>query len=113
MTFKRIFEYFLLTVCISVIFSFFVGDMIWRSNIIKGLSKFPHPRPYYGLEPVPGTSLVPESKGVLGADFSQVFFSAQAIRHRESAYKPNNPEFRDPWGRPPAYPPLTNHLYIP
>lgn len=111
---NKIINRFFLGVCIPVILSFFLGDMIWRINLIKtNKLEFPHPRPYYGFLPVPGISPQSSSNGALGADFSQVFLSAKAIRHGESAYNPKNPKFIDRFGRRPNYPPLTNWLYIP
>jgi Glycosyltransferase family 87 len=68
------------------------------------------PAPVYGFLPVPGTA--PGGPGALGADFSQVYFSAKAIASGDSAYAPANPAYRDRLGRLPNYPPLTNHIYV-
>jgi hypothetical protein len=68
------------------------------------------PMPFHGFMPVPGQAGTPAS---LGADFSQVYFAAQAIRFGDAPYAPVNPAFRDRFGRRPNYPPLTNHLYVP
>ncbi len=114
MTSTKILNIFFLTVCLSVISSFFLGDMIWRKDLIKtGVLAFPYPPPYYGLMHVPGTSPISDSRGALGADFSQVYFSAMAIRHGQSPYTPLASEFKDRFDRRPNYPPLTNWLYVP
>jgi hypothetical protein len=69
--------------------------------------------PLYGLMPAPGTSPIASSPGAAGADFSQVYTSALALRNGQSAYHPTNRPFRDRYGRHPNYPPLTNWLYVP
>ncbi len=63
--------------------------------------------PFFLLDKMP----VPRAKGALGADFYQVYLSARAGSAGESMYEPRSPEFRDPWGRRPNYPPFTNWLY--
>ncbi len=73
----------------------------------------PYPMTIYGLMPAPGTSPVRGAPGASGADFSQVYTSALALRHGESAYRPTTPEFADRFHRPPGYPPLMNLLYVP
>ena len=73
----------------------------------------PHPVSIYDAMPVPGTSSVMGSPGAAGADFSQVYTSALALRHGESAYHPKTEAFRDRFGRPAGYPPLMNWLYVP
>jgi hypothetical protein len=70
-----------------------------------------HPLPIYQLMPAPGTSPFAGAPGAAGADFSQVYTSAQALRHGQSAYQSR--EFADRFGRPSGYPPLTNWLYVP
>ncbi len=64
----------------------------------------------YGIMRVPDGSDGPPA---LGADFSQVYFSALAIRKGDAPYDPQNPAFQDRFGRRPIYPPLANYLYIP
>ncbi len=49
----------------------------------------------------------------LGADFSQVYYSAMALRHGDSQYNPKNRVYADPFERRSNYPPLTNWLYTP
>ncbi len=68
------------------------------------------PKPFYSfmVVPIPG-----EQRGALGADFSQVYTSASALRAGDSAYQPRDPAFHDRFGRRPNYPPLTNYLYVP
>lgn len=73
----------------------------------------PYPMPVYYLIATPGTSDVPGSPGAAGADFSQVYTSAQALRHGQSAYRPKSKRYRDHWGRPPGYPPLMNWVAVP
>jgi hypothetical protein len=68
------------------------------------------PRPYYSFMVVPVEG---EKRGALGADFSQVYYAASALRAGDSAYQPLNPAFRDRFGRRPNYPPLVNALYVP
>jgi hypothetical protein len=72
-----------------------------------------YPPLLYGIMPAPGTSPVPGAPGAAGGDFSQVYTSALALRHGESAYVPTTPAFADRWGRPSGYPPLMNWLYVP
>jgi hypothetical protein len=67
----------------------------------------PYPASIYQLLPTPGM------KGGAGADFSQVYTSALALRHGESPYQPTTPQFLDRFGRPSGYPPLTNWIYVP
>jgi hypothetical protein len=73
----------------------------------------PYPQSIYTLMAVPGTSPAPGAAGAAGADFSQVYTSALALRHGESAYHPKSPEFADRFGRLPNYPPLANWIYVP
>jgi hypothetical protein len=73
----------------------------------------PYPMSIYQLMSTPGTSPVPHTQGAAGVDFSQVYTSATALRHGESAYRPTSRRFRDYWNRPPGYPPLMNWLAIP
>lgn len=72
-----------------------------------------YPPLLYGLMPSPGTSPEREAPGAAGGDFSQVYTSALALRHGESAYFPTTPEFADRFGRPSGYPPLMNWVYVP
>jgi hypothetical protein len=72
-----------------------------------------YPSTVYEVWPIPGTAADSQSPGATGADFSQVYTSALALRHGESAYNPTTPEYRDYFGRPSGYPPLTNWVYVP
>lgn len=65
-----------------------------------------YPAMVYGAYRTPGTA-------VAGADLSDIYMSARALRHGESAYKPTSPAFADGWGRPKNYPPLMYWLYVP
>jgi len=73
----------------------------------------PYPQTIYALMTVPGTSPIPDTPGAAGADFSQVYTSAMALRHGESAYHPTSPQFADRFGRLPNYPPLMNWISVP
>src|SRR5689334_9565215 len=73
----------------------------------------PYPMTIYEQLATPGTARGPGIRGAAGADFSQVYTSALALRHGESAYRTRNPKFRDRWGRPPGYPPLMNWVGVP
>ncbi|HEV8245748.1 MAG TPA: glycosyltransferase family 87 protein, partial [Polyangiaceae bacterium] len=73
----------------------------------------PYPMPIYTLMAARGTSPVRGAPGASGADFSQVYTSALALRHGESAYRPKSREFADRFNRPPGYPPLMNLLFVP
>lgn len=73
----------------------------------------PYPQSIYDPMVVPGTSPFSGAPGATGADFSQVYTSAMALRHGESAYRPTSPQFADRFGRVPNYPPLTNWIYVP
>jgi glycosyl transferase family 87 len=72
-----------------------------------------YPPVLYGLMPSPGTSPVKAAAGAAGGDFSQVYTSALALRHGESAYFPSTPAYADRFGRPAGYPPLMNWLCVP
>src|SRR5687768_12831279 len=63
----------------------------------------PYPPMIYGPMPSPGTSPERKARGAAGGDFAQVYTSAQALRHGESAYFPSTPEFKDRFGRPAGY----------
>jgi hypothetical protein len=73
----------------------------------------PYPQSIYTLMAVPGTSPVAGSSGAAGADFGQVYLSALALRHGESAYHPTSPQFVDRNGQLPNYPPLMYWLCLP
>lgn len=73
----------------------------------------PYPMTIYEPLPTPGSALSPDDKGAAGADFSQVYTSAKALRHGQSAYRPKSKRFLDHWGRPPGYPPLMNWVAVP
>jgi Glycosyltransferase family 87 len=66
----------------------------------------PYPQMIYTPLATPGT-------GAAGADFVDIYMSAQALRHGESAYKPTTPAFADPFGRLKNYPALMYWLYVP
>jgi hypothetical protein len=67
-------------------------------------------KPYYPFLPVNADG---GGRASLGADFSQVYYAASAIRHGDAPYAPRHAEFRDRLGRRPNYPPFTNHVYVP
>jgi hypothetical protein len=98
----------------AVVISIVSGHVLWQAALITGRPvKLPPP----GL-PVPplsvhGTAAGDAARDALGADFSQVYYSAQALRHGDSAYAPADPAFRDRFGRRSNYPPLVNWLYQP
>ena len=50
---------------------------------------------------------------VAGVDFADIYTSASALRHGESAYRSKNPAFADPLGRLKNYPPLMYWAYVP
>jgi hypothetical protein len=82
---------------------------VLRSSEIRAA----YPPILYGLMPSPGTSPSSNAPGAAGGDFSQVYTSALALRHGESAYFPSTPEYQDRFGRPAGYPPLMNWLCVP
>lgn len=59
-----------------------------------------------------GTYTMPEA-GVAGADFGEIYLSARALRHGESAYRAATPALADPFGRPKNYPSLMYWFYVP
>jgi Glycosyltransferase family 87 len=73
----------------------------------------PYPMTIYTPMAVPGMSSDGGASEAAGADFAQVYTSALALRGGQSAYRPTSPEFRDRFGRPSGYPPLTNWVYVP
>jgi hypothetical protein len=79
----------------------------------NGIPLVPYPMMIYEVLPIPDTAADPIGIGATGADFSQVYTSALAVRHGQSAYHPQDGAFRDRFDRPPAYPPFTNWFYIP
>jgi hypothetical protein len=136
---QRIINIFFIVVIGSTLGFHFFFDLRFKTELVRtGDYRLPAAeKPFYGIMHVPGTSPpVPRDKGIqvqpiwltlnmfdpdrrpqmlgaLGADFAQVYYSARALRHGESQYSPTTPEFKDPFGRKPNYPPFTNRLYIP
>jgi hypothetical protein len=86
----------------------FEFNLLQTSNIAE-----PYPMTIYGVLPIPGTARVRGEQGAAGADFSQVYTSALALRHGESAYRTKNKKYADRFGRPPGYPPLMNWIAVP
>jgi hypothetical protein len=77
----------------------------------NGTPPVAYPISHYMLLPIAGTAADPSGRGATGADFSQVYTSALAVRHGQSGYHPTDPAYRDHFDRPPAYPPYTNFVY--
>ena len=65
-----------------------------------------YPVMIYGTYTMPGI-------GVAGADFADIYMSAKALHHGESAYRASTAAFADPFGRPKNYPPLMYWFYVP
>jgi hypothetical protein len=83
-------------------------------NLLKnGIPLVPYPTSIYEVLPIPDTAADPFGIGATGADFSQVYTSALAVRHGQSAYHPADKAYRDRFDRPPAYPPIANWFYVP
>jgi len=113
---EKIINLFFLTSCLCVAIIYFAGDLFWRSTVVSTGVFPPTPfKPYAGFMRVPGAivRLVPESQGPMGADFSQVYFAAQALQHGESGYSAITAAYKDPFGRISSYPPFAHWLYIP
>lgn len=137
---QKLVHHFLLALIFTVLLSNFVYHLKFITNFIKtGDYSLPiSAKPFYGFMQVPGTAsqnmkiedngagnnlwhklgmieteTVIKPKNALGADFSQVYFSATALRHGESQYNPETTRFRDRFLRKPNYPPLTNWIYTP
>jgi hypothetical protein len=105
---------FCLGVSAAVVAGLVLATLVQDGRLILTSTLRPqHPLPIYQLMPTPGTSPFAGAPGAAGADFSQVYTSAQALRHGQSAYQPTSPEFADRFGRPPGYPPLMNWVYLP
>jgi glycosyl transferase family 87 len=95
---------------LSLVFATLVGELqILRTSNIPPA----YPPVLYLLMPSPGTSPEAGAPGAAGGDFSQVYTSALALRHGESAYFPKTAAFADRFGRPAGYPPLMNWLGVP
>jgi hypothetical protein len=91
-----------------------VATLSYELDLVRTSTISEHyPMTIYNPMPTPGTANGPGSRGVAGADFSQVYTSALALRHGESAYRPTTPQFTDRFGRPPGYPPLMNWVAVP
>ena len=74
-------------VCVAVLSSVAIGDVLWRARLLSGgMPGFPAPAPYYRPLAVPGTAGTPGSADALGADFSQVYMSARALIYGQSEY---------------------------
>ena len=138
---RRIIDIFFLAVIGTTLGFHFFFDLKFKTEMVRtGDYRLPvAEKPFYGIMPVPNTSpplppprrekpqiqdfwqklkmldsnLLPRMHGALGADFAQVYFSANALRHGESQYTPQSPAYKDPFGRKPNYPPFTNRLYMP
>lgn len=131
----KILNYFFYTIIITVLVSHFIYDIKFKTSIIQtGIYELPISlKPLYGFLPVPGPALQSksietaeemnpvwkrwglypsqtQSPGALGADFSQVYLSALALRHGESQYDPKSPRFKRNYGKS-SYPPIMNRLY--
>lgn len=132
--------FFIAVIGITLGFHFFY-DLRFKTDMVStGDYRLPPAqKPFYGIMHVPGTSSPgtqapdedlqilnfwrtlnvydpdrqPARLGALGADFSQVYYAARALRHGESQYNPQNSAYRDPFGRKPNYPPFTNRVYMP
>lgn len=100
---------------VGVVLAVLALATVWRDwqVVVRSAYDAPYLWPVYSGLPVPGTALTPNSPGTTGADFAQVYTAALALDHGESAYRPTTPAYADHWRRPPAYPPLTNWLYVP
>jgi len=73
-----------------------------------------YPSTIYFVLPIPkGAREQNMLPGATGADFSQVYTSARALRNGESAYLKPNGKSTDVFGRPAGYPPLMNWIYTP
>jgi hypothetical protein len=87
------------------------------SNQLKllknGIPPVPYPTSIYEVLPIPETAADPIGIGATGADFSQVYTSALAVRHGQSGYHPTDSTYKDRFDRPPAYPPVANWFYVP
>jgi hypothetical protein len=86
------------------------GDLKLLKN---GIATRPYPVNIYEVLPIPDTAADAIGVGATGADFSQVYTSALAVRHGESGYHPATDAFKDRFDRPPAYPPYANWFYVP
>jgi hypothetical protein len=97
-------------VLLSLVFATLHGELqVLRTSTIPPA----YPPLLYLLMPAPGTSPVQGAPGAAGGDFSQVYTSALALRHGESAYFPETSAFADRFGRPAGYPPLMNWMGVP
>lgn len=107
----RSFCYGVTAVALAVLVVTNIWQTAWR--VLYSELVFAYPQVLYEPMPVPGTAIDAASPGVAGADFSQVYTSALALRHGESAYLPTSPAYADRFHRTPGYPPLTNWIYLP
>jgi hypothetical protein len=113
-TATRIAKVFCLGVSALVLLALVISTLQYEVRILlTSTVGAPYPQSIYTPMAVPGTSPVANAPGAAGADFSQVYTSALALRHGESAYRPTSPQFADRFGRFPGYPPLMNWLYVP
>ena len=139
---NKITNYFFLSVIFTVLAVHFIFDLEFKTALIQtgNYDQPVHQKPFYGYLAVPGTAHQTDAKpatsgdrlldnvwqklgmapsehsepnDALGGDFSQVYFSAMALRYGDSQYNPRNGNYKDRLGRRPNYPPLTNWLYIP
>lgn len=96
----------------AILGSYAIMQVKWYADLLAtGHPSPPYPRPYGGLLLVPNTNPGFIESRSLGADFSQVYFAALAVRNGESGYNPATSFYKDRFGRPPAYPPFTNWMY--
>jgi hypothetical protein len=139
---NKIINYFLLSIIFVVLTVHFAFDLRFKTELIQtGNNDQPvYQKPFYGYMVVPETTHQTTSKFItsgnkvadnmwnqlgiisyggsrinnaLGGDFSQVYFSAMALRNGDSQYNPKNIKYEIYLKRKATYPPLTNWLYIP
>ena len=114
---ERIARAFCLGVAGVVFAALALGTMYrdFRILLTANGSSFFYPSSIYGIAPLPAAAPSAKRATAAGVDFSQVYNSAIALRHGQSAYRSRNGDIPNPFGREPGYgyPPLTNWLYVP
>ena len=117
---KKPFDIFFAIVVISILFSVLANNFLSNLNfILSGYQPESYPQPYYPVNRIDNPRLTlgipkyPKSENPVGSDYIQVYLSAKALGRGKSAYRLEESNQADPYGRPPNYPPLVNWAYIP
>jgi len=106
---KRLFNLFVAIIVNAILGRFAIMRVKWRADLMTtGPPSPPYPRCRGSLLYVPNTNPDLVESHPQGADLSQVYFAALAMRKGESGYSPVTSFYKNRFGRRPADPASTN-----